>query len=451
MAPYLNGSQQSASALAELDFLLAEHDDLDAAVQQVASSRQVWVDTVAEPTLELARAGDQDSALALYTSSDASQAYLDLQTDAGALRDSLETQAFAAFHELSDVTIRLIRTVLVALVLLGAALLTGFALATSLVVRPLTDLRVQIRRATQDSRHTSTIVASGPKELRSVGTDVEALRRKLVSEIDQARSAREALDQQAPVVTAIRQELAAGEPVSAPGLAIHGELHPAEGVLAGDWWASALLPTGEVAVMVADISGHGAHAGIAAMRLKHSIRLDLSAGRDIDAIARSAAAVFDEYPDRFATVAAVCVDPKTGRLRYLNAGHHEPLLLDSAGEIIEMLAPTGPMLSWIGGDWKVGEALLPRGGSVLLYSDGLIESHDAYGVELGQELLVEWLRALPDDRREPPAMVDWLLGKARHRAVDWNRDDVTAVIVQRSPRQPTAPRIPDSADVRRRW
>ncbi len=451
LAPYLDGSQKSASALANLDTLLLDHDTLAAAAQDVAESRRIWIETVAEPTVGLAQAGDRQSALDLYTSAAASASYLALQSDTGQLRDALETAAIAAFRELSDVTLTLIRTVLVALILLGAALLAGFALATNLVVRPLTDLRVQIRQAAQDSRHTHSITSAGPRELRSVGADVEALRRQLVSEIDESRSAREALDQQAPVVTAIRRELAAGEPVSAPGLSIYGELRPAEGVLAGDWWATARLPTGEVAVMVADISGHGAHAGIAAMRLKHSIRLDLGAGKDIADIARSAADVFREYPDRFATVAAVCVDPASGRIRYLNAGHHEPLLINAAGEVVERLATTGPILSWIGGDWKVGESRLPHGGSVLLYSDGLIESHDAHGVELGEDLLVEWVEALSAEQREPRAMVEWLLGTARHRSVDWNRDDVTAVVVQRSPRPPPTPTLPDPAQVRRRW
>jgi sigma-B regulation protein RsbU (phosphoserine phosphatase) len=184
-------------------------------------------------------------------------------------------------------------------------------------------------------------------------------------------------------------------------------------------------------VVVADISGHGPGAGIAAMQLKFAIAHDLLADKDIDEVTRSAAELFQDHPERFATVAAVCIDPESGRIRYINAGHHPPLIIAADGNLVAELPATGPILSWLGGPWRIGIGQLQPGETVLLYSDGLIESHDLAGAELGEEQLLDWLAEVPPDQRAPQALVPWLVGRARERATDWDRDDVTVVAVRR--------------------
>jgi sigma-B regulation protein RsbU (phosphoserine phosphatase) len=232
-------------------------------------------------------------------------------------------------------------------------------------------------------------------------------------------------------VAAIRRELAAGSAVSVPGLSIHGSLQPAEGVLAGDWWDSAVLPTGEAAVVLADISGHGPGAGIVAMQLKHAIVHDLVAEKEIDEVARSAAQLFTDHPEQFATVAALCIDPRTGAIRYINAGHHPPLIIADDGSLVGELPVTGPILSWLGGPWRIGTGHLRPTETIVLFSDGLTESHDASGAELGEGRLLEWVATAPANLRTPEELVPWLVGRARERAIDWERDDVTVVAVRR--------------------
>lgn len=432
LAPYVDGSRRSDLALQQLASLLAPDPQLSHVVGWVATTRQQWIEDVAQPTIDAVRAGQQEAALATFHSPSAEDLFVTMQSDALTLRALIEERRAVAFTDLTDLNFRLIRTVMLTVVLLCGSLVLGFYLARNRLLAPLDEMRSQIRLIAQQGEHTRTIEPKGPTELKALGVDVEEMRRLLVSEIDEARSAREALDQNAPVVAAIREELAAGEAVSAAGLSIFGALQPAEGVLAGDWWDSALLPTGEAAVVVADISGHGAAAGIAAMQLKLAIKRDLLAGKDIGEMATSAAEVFESNSSRFATVAAVCVHPPTGHVRYINAGHHEPLIIDSAGAVVETLPRTGPILSWLGGRWEIGQAMLPPGHTLVLYSDGLVESHDFQGNELGEGQLHAWLAEMPDDQREPEALVSWLMGAARQRAVDWNRDDVTVVALRRA-------------------
>ncbi len=441
LGPYVNGSRRSDLALRQLQSLLADDPPLQDVRIQVARLREVWIADVARPTIDAVRAGDAAGGLAIFTTDASAEAFVALQAETATLQALIDERRRSTFLDLATSSYRLLWTVVVTAALLAGSLLLAFTLARGKILAPLDNLRRQIRVIARRGEHTRTITPSGPAELRAVGRDVELLRRQLVSEIDEANAAREALEQKAPVVAAIRRELAAGSAVSVPGLSIHGSLQPAEGVLAGDWWDSAVLPTGEAAVVLADISGHGPAAGIAAMQLKHAIVHDLVADKEIDEVARSAAQLFADHPDHFATVAAVCIDPGTGAIRYINAGHHPPLIIAEDGDLVGDLPMTGPILSWLGGPWRIGTGHLRPTETLLLFSDGLTESHDASGAELGEDQLLEWVAAAPTDQRRPAALVPWLVGRARERAIDWERDDVTVVAVRRdgTPEEGSAP------------
>jgi sigma-B regulation protein RsbU (phosphoserine phosphatase) len=113
---------------------------------------------------------------------------------------------------------------------------------------------------------------------------------------------------------------------------------------------------------------------------------------------------------------------------WANAGHHAPLILDEGAT--ELVA-TGPLLSVLGGEWSTQHTHLGPGAALLLWTDGLTESHDADGLELGDD----GLRALLQDARLAEdgsrGLVQHILAAARARATDWRRDDVTLVAVQR--------------------
>lgn len=213
------------------------------------------------------------------------------------------------------------------------------------------------------------------------------------------------------------------------GVDVHGEVIPAEGVLAGDWWDCVETSTGEVVVTVADISGHGPEAGIAAMRVKHLLAQSLASGAGSDEALDLAARSFADDPGRFATAVVVSVNPGDGSLRWSNAGHHPPLVLTDGGEHRE-LECAGPLLSWLGGPWDVCEATIGPADYLVCFSDGLIESHDKDGVELQTAGLIELLEEAAVASPGPTELVKRVLAQARERAVDWNRDDVTLVALQ---------------------
>jgi serine phosphatase RsbU (regulator of sigma subunit) len=346
----------------------------------------------------------------------------ELLTGVNAARD-------AAFEDLATVADRLSATlagagVVALLTIVAASLLLG-----RWVLRPLDDLRRQLR-SVADGHRDDTIDPSGPPELAAAGRDAENMRRALVAEADAARAADESLALQGPVVDAIRRELAVDPDPVVPGLVVHGRLHAAEGVLAGDWWGTVVLADGRTAVLLVDVSGHGALAGLVTLRLRTVMTVALRSGFEPSVVLeRAATALADSADGRFATALVVVVDPANGSLTWANAGHPAGWLL-THGTVEDRvpLAPTGPLLSTLGGAWSTRSADLWPGDVLLLWSDGLTENRRAED-EIGDRELAELVTAIGTE--SPVELVDGLVARLRQGAAEWRRDDVTVVALRR--------------------
>ena len=183
------------------------------------------------------------------------------------------------------------------------------------VLHPLELLRDQINRVAGDEGYGGDreveIIPTGPPEIRDVGF---RCRRDAPTTGEGNRHSgpqRGEPQQGGPVVVAIRAELTRENVVFAPGLTIYGELEPSESVLSGDWWDAIALPDGRTALLITDISGHGPDAGIAGLRLKLAVTGMLEAGSDATTAFERGVRLFAETPGRFATAAAVLINPTT--------------------------------------------------------------------------------------------------------------------------------------------
>jgi serine phosphatase RsbU (regulator of sigma subunit)/CHASE3 domain sensor protein len=428
LLPFVGGERSSALALESLERLVAQDPTVGPLIDRAAAARIEWLEQVGRPAIKAVRDGNSGAADQILTSDESQQLYDELVTATATLSTEISRVRGAAFRDLAAFSDQLIWVLAASILGLLGSIFVAMLIMFRWVLGPLNDLRRQIRDVARRGSHNRPIVPTGPRELAAVGADAEAMRRQLVAEIDEARSAREALEHSAPLVTAIRRELSMAADPAAAGLQVHGEVQPAEGVLAGDWWDCVAMPSGEAAVIVTDISGHGPEAGVAAMRLKHLLDQSLASGSGPQEALSLAARTFADDESRFATVAIVCVDPETGAVRWANGGHHPPVLCNLDGEF-RQLNRTGPLLSWIGGPWEIGETAMAENEYLLLFSDGLVESHDEDGEELQTDGLMEILQPIVVTKPEPSELVKQVLARARQRAVDWARDDVSLVAV----------------------
>ena len=425
----------------ELDELLGADPRYQPLLDQVGASLETWLTSVGIPAESAMSDGDEEGAQGILDSPQSQAAYLELSSDATELVTVLATDRSAALASVSAAAQRLAWAMALTLAVALLIPLASYVALRRHVLAPITRLRRQLRRAATPGEHDSVIVPDGPSEIRDLGSDAEALRRALVHEIDESDAAREALEQEGPVVDAIRRELTARSDPGAVGVLIAGVLRPAEGVLAGDFWDRISLPDGRAAAVICDVSGHGPRAGIVAMRLKTSITLGLISGQDPPQILHRACDAFADEPGRFATVVIMLADPLTGRLSWVNAGHPAPRVVRANGSI-ERLDPTGPMVSWLIGGWTTGSLLLGPRDLVLAFTDGILESRDASGRELGDDDLDTRLRAAAEATDDPAEATALVLAAVRERAEDLSRDDLTLVALRVDPQPQPARRIP---------
>jgi serine phosphatase RsbU (regulator of sigma subunit)/CHASE3 domain sensor protein len=424
--------------VADLEELVGDEGRYARLVADVEASLDEWLQTVGVPASSAMANEDPVAAQDILDASQSQAAYATLTSDVNRLALVLGADEDDALAAAGEATRRLAGAMALTLLV---ALLVPIASYVALhfhVLVPIRRLRGQLRVAATPGAHDSVIVPDGPPEIRDLGSDAEALRRALVREIDEADAAQEALEQEGPVVEAIRRELAARTDPGPAGVSVSGVLRPAEGVLAGDFWDRMTLPDGRAAAVICDVSGHGPRAGIVAMRLKTSITLGLIAGQDPAQILHRSCDTFADEPSRFATVVLLVADPQRGTLEWVNAGHPAPRVVRADGSI-QRLDPTGPMVSWLVGSWSTRITPLGPGDVCLAFTDGILESRDPDGQELGDDELDELLRRAAADGADPVEVTARVLAEVRARTDDLGRDDLTLVGIRMEPTSPVIP------------
>ena len=178
-----------------------------------------------------------------------------------------------------------------------------------------------------------------------------------------------------------------------PGFSLGAASRPCH-AMGGDYFDWQLGADGGLRLALADVSGKGAAAAL----LMAAVRALVRARWCEEDLARAAAgisrSVFDNVPaSRYATAFLGRLDPATGLLRYVNAGHPPPVLVRAGGPV-EMLGSGGFPLGLVeDAVYQGGAARLGPGDTLLVFSDGVSEARNAAGRELGVESLVELVRA----------------------------------------------------------
>lgn len=393
----------------------------------VLTLHQRWLDEAAAPSIAEVRMGERGAAA---DRTDLGKQDFDKMRDAiTVLHADVDKRVLAARNSARHASLQVYFALAAGALALLIAIVVAGRLLQRWVLNPTLSLQRQLREVA-DGGYDRSIAPSGPPELAAVGADAELMRERIVTELERSRRAIEALYQSGPVVTGLREELAATPELFLPGLALHGVLSAAEGILAGDWYDAVPLADGRTAVLIADVSGHGAAAGLVALRVKLALSSALALGLGPAAALAHATGTFAGEEERFASCVVVVLDPVGEKLSWANAGHPAPLLYTpttgGAPEWLE-LEPTGPLLSFFDGEWDEQTAPFRPGQLLLGYTDGLTEARDPDGRQFEVTGILQALGELP--AASPVAAVVACMAAVRSHAVDLRRDDVTVVAV----------------------
>jgi sigma-B regulation protein RsbU (phosphoserine phosphatase) len=185
-------------------------------------------------------------------------------------------------------------------------------------------------------------------------------------------------------------------------------------------------------LVVLDATGHGLRAGLTATLALAAIRAARRNGEGLYAMARAVDTVLvEQFGDfRFATGVLAELDLDTGLMRYINAGHPEPLLM-RRGKAIRALdggrrLPMGLDDSAI----TVAEEMLEPGDRLLLYTDGVVEARSRDGQPFGLERLVDLAERSAVAQLPAPETLRRLSHKVLAHQDGPPRDDATILLME---------------------
>jgi sigma-B regulation protein RsbU (phosphoserine phosphatase) len=162
--------------------------------------------------------------------------------------------------------------------------------------------------------------------------------------------------------------------------------------IGGDYYDALLLPDGDLALVLADVSGKGAAAALLAATLQGLVHAQLLAGAGLPQIAATANRFICERleGEKYATliIARLATD---GGIDYINCGHVQPLIA-GAGRCRLLPDSNLPVGLLAQAEYTAARDRLAPGERLLLFSDGVTEAANPERAMFGDARLEELLR-----------------------------------------------------------
>jgi len=177
--------------------------------------------------------------------------------------------------------------------------------------------------------------------------------------------------------------------------------------VAGDFYDAFELPDGTIGLVIADVCDKGVGAALFMTLFRSLIRVtsnleffEHAEGQNMPhstperlkrAMVLTNNYIAETHGDSgmFATLFFGILDPRTGKLTYINGGHEPPLIIQS-GTTRETLYTTGPAVGAVMDcEFNLRETQLDGGDMFFAYTDGVPECKDPQGEFFGRERLLE--------------------------------------------------------------
>ncbi len=235
------------------------------------------------------------------------------------------------------------------------------------------------------------------------------------------------------VAKAVQERLLNPEPIASGPWTFEGFTRMSQEV-GGDYFDCRLLPGGEIAFVIGDVSGHGVSAALVVAMVKAIfsglIRRGLSEPQAI--LRRMNQLLFQTVRQSKMMTCLGGIAFPDGSLKLANAGHCFPYLVEDPDNIeFTRLKPGFPLGMKARMEYEGFEFPMKSGSHLVLFTDGFPEAVNAAGDVLGYQRMKPMIRAAWD--RSTRVYTRNLVGTLEDftRPVPWG-DDVTVAILSKS-------------------
>ncbi len=199
----------------------------------------------------------------------------------------------------------------------------------------------------------------------------------------------------------------------------------------GDYYDFFRAREGSLQCILADACGHGMAAALIMSNFRGLLQSEMARRADYEDLftALNESVHFDEDFIQYLTGVFLDFDENSRRLRYLNAGHYDPIVIDRDGRHRALPGGGPPLGMFRGSRYTQGDTTLQSGDIVTLYTDGLIDIHDSAGSYFGEEGVIEAVRL--HRNQDLSVIAEEVLSRARSFAEGTLvEDDVTLFLLR---------------------
>jgi serine phosphatase RsbU (regulator of sigma subunit)/ligand-binding sensor domain-containing protein len=217
-----------------------------------------------------------------------------------------------------------------------------------------------------------------------------------------------------------------------PGYDLAGINLPADEI-GGDYYDCIQLMDGRIALAVADVTGKGVPASLLVNSLHASLRVHLDNAEELPTIVQRLNDFFynSTPPSSFITFLIALLEPGTGKIDVINAGHN-PALINRNGSVTDTMRSRNLPLGCVPSKQlpEIESYTLNEGDGLLVFTDGITEAMNTRLEPYGQDALEALFIA---QRAQPAAMLlGTIVAELKHYTMGADQsDDITALFLRR--------------------
>jgi sigma-B regulation protein RsbU (phosphoserine phosphatase) len=201
---------------------------------------------------------------------------------------------------------------------------------------------------------------------------------------------RERFERELQLAREIQQRFQPASPPIVPGFELQGISFPCYEI-GGDYYDYIPRPDGHIVIALGDVSGKGTSAALLMSSLHAAMHAQTCAHQSIaESISAVNKYLAETIPaNRFVTLFCAELDPLSGAINFINAGHNPPLIAHASGTIEQLAAGGIPLGITPDALFREGRTQLQHGDVLVIYSDGVSETQNPSGEEFGMMRLYD--------------------------------------------------------------